>query len=346
MAEPENTQAVVAYRVTDARIAELGEIYLALKIAGVEDREGEKVVHDARIAMRDLRNDVETQRKALKADALAWGRAVDEEAKRIQALIAPIEHHLTCQEDAVKAEREELKRQAEEEKQRALKARCDVLAALGSPIHALEIAKMSDEEYEEAVAAAKVAAEKRAKAEAEERARKEAEEAAAREQREKEEAAKRKAEEERLAAERAELEEENRKLREAQATEAARVAAERAELERERRELREAEEARQREAEKERFAAEAAERAARVERERIEREQAEAAAEEKRKAERRARAEQLKPVKRRLETFAKSLRETPAPEGLPPAVAAALGDVLDRAADAVLVLAQGLEVRP
>ena len=86
--------------------------------------------------------------------------------------------------------------------------------------------------------------------------------------------------------------------------------------------------------------------AARVERERIEREQAEAAAEEKRKAERRARAEQLKPVKRRLETFAKSLRETPAPEGLPPAVAAALGDVLDRAADAVLVLAQGLEVRP
>ena len=51
----------------------------------------------------------------LKADSLKFGKAVDERAKEIQALIAPIEEHLKSQKEKVDEEIKLIKEKAEKE---------------------------------------------------------------------------------------------------------------------------------------------------------------------------------------------------------------------------------------
>lgn len=113
------------YNVTDASIAELSERCLALKVSGIDDKEGYEVVKTARIGVKNRRVEVEKKRKELKADSVAFGKAVDGEAKRIFALIAPIEDHLIAQEkivedekDRVKEEKAEKERKEGEERQK------------------------------------------------------------------------------------------------------------------------------------------------------------------------------------------------------------------------------------
>ena len=61
---------IVKFVPTDTAIAELRDRYMALKINGIEDREGFKAVHEARMVVKTKRVDVEKKRKELKADAM------------------------------------------------------------------------------------------------------------------------------------------------------------------------------------------------------------------------------------------------------------------------------------
>jgi len=97
------------YNVTDASIVELSTQYLALKVEGINDSEGCKVVHDARMAMVKKRTAVEAKRKELKKESIEFGKAVDTEAKRIMSLLNPIELHLLEQENIVLNERKRVK---------------------------------------------------------------------------------------------------------------------------------------------------------------------------------------------------------------------------------------------
>jgi hypothetical protein len=108
MAEKE-TALPVKYNITDTAINKMKTEYMALKVVGVDDSTGCQIVHDARIVVRDHRIAVEKTRKDLKADALEYGRKVDAEAKRITALLEPIESYLQEQEDIVKKEQERIK---------------------------------------------------------------------------------------------------------------------------------------------------------------------------------------------------------------------------------------------
>ncbi|HUT88025.1 MAG TPA: hypothetical protein VMY37_00885 [Thermoguttaceae bacterium] len=114
----------------DAVIAKMAAEYLPLAIRDVNDSVGAKIVHEARMVVKSHRVDVEKTRKALKADALEFGRKVDAEAKRIVALLTPIEQHLSDQESAYEEAKEairnaaRLKAEAEERaKQEAEEAR-------------------------------------------------------------------------------------------------------------------------------------------------------------------------------------------------------------------------------
>ena len=112
---PDVEQELTRFGIADAAIEELGKRYLPLKIDGLDDKKNYAMVHSARMIVRSKRTDIERVRKELKADALEFGRKVDGEAKRLTALLEPIETHLEQQEFAIDTERERLKNLAAEQ---------------------------------------------------------------------------------------------------------------------------------------------------------------------------------------------------------------------------------------
>jgi hypothetical protein len=196
---------------------------MGLKVKGLDDADGFKAVHSARIVVKGLRVDVEKRRKELKADALSWGKKVDSEAKRIFSKIEPIETHLTNEEEKITKEKERIaaeKAKREECRVNLIRERIEFIRSVPNKItlstRADEIRRIiesfigtiKEEIYQEFTATAKAAyAESVAKIEAA---------LSARVQFEAEEV-ERQAESARLAKERAELErqraEENAKLK-------------------------------------------------------------------------------------------------------------------------------------
>ena len=119
------------FNITDAIIADYKNRFIHLKINGLEDKEGQKVVHDAKMILVKKRNEVERVRKELKADALEYGRQVDGEAKRIFALLEPIESHLEAEEQSVENERARIEAEKEKIKKEKIQLRIKKLIDLG-----------------------------------------------------------------------------------------------------------------------------------------------------------------------------------------------------------------------
>lgn len=149
------------WRKQDAAIAKLAEQYGGLKIDGIDDKKGFALVHDARLEVKHLRVAVEKKRVELKADALAYGRAVDSEAKRLTGLLEPIETHLEAEETAVVQERERIKQAAAEAHKAKVKARFDLLKAVGFDGDYMAVPEMTDDAFADAVAKARAAKEER-----------------------------------------------------------------------------------------------------------------------------------------------------------------------------------------
>lgn len=301
-------QELVEFRRQDAAIAKLADEYLPLKIAGIDDKKGFEVVHAARMQVKATRVGLEKTRVALKAEALAYGKAVDAEAKRLFDLIAPIESHLEEQENAVTREKEKIKQAAAEQKRIALQARLDTLKQYGIIGNPDAVAAMDEAAFDVAVMSAKQAAEDR---------KREHEEAAA----------KRKAEEEALAKERAAL---DAQRKEQEAKEAA-LRAEQKKLDDERL-------ARERAEQLEKAKAEAAEKA-RVETEqRIAREAAAKEAADRAAEAARIKAEAERPYRVRLQAFATLVEGLEIPHG--PRFDA-LRLILDQAGERIRAIAEG-----
>lgn len=309
-------KALAQYSPADATIAKMAEEFLPLTINGVRDREGYKAVYSARIMVKNHRVAVENTRKALKKDALEFGRKVDGEAKRIFALLEPIETHLKTEEDAYNAEKERIKAEEEAARQAALRARMEKLAAVRSPLLPTEVQELDDDAFAVVL--------EQATADYEEVKSKEAEEAAERARLETEAEAARKAEEERIQAERAKLEQQRQEQLAAQAQ----IDEERRKVEVERARLEEEAAARRREAE----AKAAAEREAE---EAKEREALEAAARAKREAEEAKRRAALMPEAEKLHGFADQLESIELPDV---SCASRLAAILTEAAERVRAL--------
>lgn len=316
---------VVVYEPNEATLVETVAKVRGLKIAGVDDKKGYGLVHEARMELKGFRVKIEKDRKQLTADAVEWQRKVNAEAKRLTALIEPTERELEAEEDRIDAEKARIAAEEEAARRKVLDDRMAALAAVGCQAVPSEIEDMGEHEFADVLKVATEAHQEKLEAErvaAAERGRVAAEEEAARKAEQERQAAERaeteraqKAERERLAVERAELE----RQQAAQRAESEKLAKEREAFEAERLRIRiqqEEETARKEAAERE--------AAAKVERDR-------AAAEEA------ARLEKLKPEIEKVRAFAESL------DGLEaPAVwcASSIRDVLDNARDQIFALAE------
>lgn len=121
------------FNVTDAAIATMAKEYMPLSIKGIEDKDGYNKVHAARMVVKGKRVEIEKTRKVLGAEALAFGKAVNGEAKRITEQLQSIESHLSDQQAAVDDEKERIKREKIEaiqaEQERKEQEERDLIAA-------------------------------------------------------------------------------------------------------------------------------------------------------------------------------------------------------------------------
>ncbi len=219
--------STIQYPVVLDAIKALATEYMPLKINGILDKEGQMIVRTARLDVRKHRVAVEHKRKALKADALKYGRTVDSAAKMLTEPLVAIEDHLIAEEKTVKDEIARITKKDEERKQAVLRNRLDRLTSVGCMLNPADVEAMNDDTYDEMlVIAIKVHETKKAEKEAE-RKRLAAEEAE-RKREAKEANEKRKIEEDRLATERKKLDEDRAELEaEKQRMEAVRLEAER-----------------------------------------------------------------------------------------------------------------------
>jgi len=170
-----SAQLAVHFNVADAQIAILTDECMALKCEPA-DKKAFELVHSRRMDVADLRIQVEKTRVGLNAEAIARQRAVNGEAKRITALLEPVESHLKAQEAIYTAEQDRIKAERQKEAQARIQVRIDALAAVGVTANLAEIALMSEEafqrhlslETESFARAEAIKAEAKAKAEAEE----------------------------------------------------------------------------------------------------------------------------------------------------------------------------------
>lgn len=268
----------VVFDVTDTALLELRNRLKGLK---ADTKDGYEEVRLGIAECRELRVAIEKRRVQLKADALAWGKKVDGEAKRITAALESIEEPLKLTKKAVDDEKDRIRREKEEAEKRRIE----------------EELRVKREAEEARLKAERDAETARLKAEREaleaERKKLEAERAA--------ELAKQKAEQERIAAEqrveRERLDRERAELEAKQAEERKRIEDERRALAAERERV-----------EREEFQRQAKIKAEEEAKAKVERERAEAQRRAAEQEAERLRLESLKPDITKLHEFATRLR--------------------------------------
>lgn len=112
-------EAIAELSSREATITQLRERYAG---ASPDTKEGYELVRVGIGELRTLRGDIEKRRVELKADALAWGRRVDSEAKRLTQAILAVEEPLKAAKQLIDDEKERLKRAKREEEEARLRA--------------------------------------------------------------------------------------------------------------------------------------------------------------------------------------------------------------------------------
>ena len=113
------------------KIEELKAQFLPLTIIDLNDTEGYKEVADALKFIVKRRTSIEEKRKELKADSLAYGKAVDARAREITQMLSPIEEHLREQKEKVDNELIRIENEKEAEKQLFIQNRHKSLLDVG-----------------------------------------------------------------------------------------------------------------------------------------------------------------------------------------------------------------------
>jgi hypothetical protein len=160
---------IAKYDLPAAAIKKLEEEFMPLCVRSLDDEEGYAQVKEALRFMVSKRNEVEDKRKELKADSLKFGRAVDEEAKRLTLMLSPIELHLKAEKDKIDSEKKRIAEEEEARKQKVIIERHQMLVGVGmvvlediyyyenpitnkgTKLHRLNIETMEDNDFNEFV---------------------------------------------------------------------------------------------------------------------------------------------------------------------------------------------------
>lgn len=129
------------------KIEELKAQFLPLTIIDFNDTEGYKAVAEALKFVVKRRTSIEDKRKELKADSLAYGKAVDTRAREITQMLSPIEEHLRVQKEKVDNELIRIETEKELEKQLVIQNRHKSLLGVGMQLIGNEYINYNYPEY-------------------------------------------------------------------------------------------------------------------------------------------------------------------------------------------------------
>ncbi|MCE5333750.1 MAG: hypothetical protein LLG06_04090 [Desulfobacteraceae bacterium] len=145
---------------TEAAVAELGKKYLALKVDGLNDKEGLEAVHKARMDMVRRRTAIAKAGKAGREEATRFSKKVKALEDKIIGWMAPIEQHLVDQEQFVENERRRIAEEAANKERMRIQARRDKLFGYGATFNGCNylvagisvpesfVPEMSDEQFD------------------------------------------------------------------------------------------------------------------------------------------------------------------------------------------------------
>lgn len=139
--------ALITYSPTDAAITKMEEAYGKLKVRGIDDTNGYKICHEARMDVKSQRVGVEGRRKELKIESLTFGRKVDSRAREISMRLTGIETHLREQQDIVDNEKQRIKDEEERKAQEKLDGRIVLLQKYDCVLSVSELERMDDDEF-------------------------------------------------------------------------------------------------------------------------------------------------------------------------------------------------------
>ena len=145
------------FSAAGAAIADMVKTYGHLTIVDLENKSEVAAVVEAHRMVKAYRVKIEKKRKEIKAPALAFGKAVDKEGKRLAALIEPLETHLDNEREKLRAAE---RAAAEAEKKAAaekLQGRIDAMNAVNGPVNLDMLANITDQAFELELRAAKEA---------------------------------------------------------------------------------------------------------------------------------------------------------------------------------------------
>lgn len=125
----------------------LAKKFEGLTIAGVEDREGYKAVHDARIVLKSQRVQISKVGKELRATANALVKAVIEREDELIDLIQPTEKHLQQMEDAIDEEKEKIRIANDRAEDERIQKMSDELAKVGYGADYTTLKGMTEEQF-------------------------------------------------------------------------------------------------------------------------------------------------------------------------------------------------------
>lgn len=109
------TEELVKHNITETALAEMEEQYMQLTVKGLDDKEGLKLVYDARIRCKNTRVLTSKLCKAGREDAIAIQRNWLAKEKEVVDRISAVENYLKQEEDKIENEKTRIK----EEKARA-----------------------------------------------------------------------------------------------------------------------------------------------------------------------------------------------------------------------------------
>lgn len=104
------TLDIEKFNPTKAEITDLVSKYSALEIKGVDDRAGYALVDNARKELKKVRINIEKTGKSLRAEALAFQKAVIEKEKELVGMVEPTEIELQDKQNQIDLEKEKIKR--------------------------------------------------------------------------------------------------------------------------------------------------------------------------------------------------------------------------------------------
>jgi hypothetical protein len=143
------------HEITETSLIALAAKYRDLKVNGVDDKEGLKSVESARKELKNQRVKIEKASKGMRDSATKFQKAVIAREKDFVAIIEPEENRLEGIEDAIWQEKERLREEAEKKESDRIQNMLDQLAAVNYAIDFHILKGMTDEQFQEILQDAK-----------------------------------------------------------------------------------------------------------------------------------------------------------------------------------------------